>query len=69
MLSKQFSKYESDATKLIKEMRDKNPQLEQSQRDGRFRLWDKEPISLDNMARDKESRIKQQPYVYQSNEH
>lgn len=66
MLSKQFSKYESDATKLIQEMRDKNPGLEASQREGRARLWDKEPISLDTMARDNESRIKQQPYVYQS---
>jgi hypothetical protein len=69
MLSKQFSKYESDATKLIKEMREKNPELEASQREGRARLWDKEPISLDNMARDNESRIKQQPYVYQNKEH
>jgi hypothetical protein len=69
MLSKQFSKYESEATKLIQEMKEKNPQLEAQQREGRARLWDKEPISLDNMARDKASRVQQQPYVYQSNEH
>lgn len=68
MLSKQFSQYESEATKLIQEMRNKNPNLEASQREGRARLWDKEPINLDATARDNESRIKQQPYVYQSKE-
>ena len=65
-LSKQFSQYESDFTKFIKELKTKNPQLDTDQRAGRALLWDKQPIDLDQRARAEESRVKQQPYVYQN---
>lgn len=63
---KKFSNYESEATQLVQELREKNPQLEAQQLAGRALLWDKTPIDLDKTARDKESRIKQRPYVYQN---
>ena len=64
--TKQFQKYESEITQFIKEMKVKNPGLEESQRAGRALLWDRKPIELDQQARDLESGIKQQPYVYQN---
>ncbi|MFZ6844327.1 DUF3460 family protein [Undibacterium sp. RuTC16W] len=64
--SKQFSLYESEATQFIKSLKQANPALEQSQRDGRALLWDKAPTDLDTQQRSKESRIEQQAYVYQN---
>ncbi len=64
--SKQFSHYESEITKFIRELKEKNPQLEESQRAGRALLWDKTPIDLDLQERTKDSRVDQQPYVYQN---
>ena len=66
--SKQFSGYESEITKFISDLKDKNPQLEQQQLAGRALLWDKTPIDLDSQQRTQNSRVAQQPYVYQ-NEH
>ncbi|MBC3869048.1 DUF3460 family protein [Undibacterium oligocarboniphilum] len=64
--SKQFSLYESEATNFIQSLKGANPKLEQSQRDGRALLWDKAPIDLDQQKRNLESRVAQQPYVYQT---
>jgi hypothetical protein len=64
--SKQYQQYESDITKFIKELKEKNPEIEIKQRNGRALLWDKAPIDLDSMKRAKESVVKQQPYVYQN---
>ncbi len=64
--SKQQTGYVSDFTKFITELKQKNPSLEEKQRAGRALLWDKAPINLDARRRDEESRIKQQPYVYQN---
>jgi hypothetical protein len=64
--SKQVSQYESEATLFLKELKQNNPTLEQKQREGRALLWDKAPIDLDARRRTEESRIKQQPYVYQT---
>lgn len=65
-LLKQHSRYESEITRFIKELKEKNPQLEEQQREGRARLWDKEPLDLDARRRTEESRVKQQAYVYQN---
>jgi len=65
-LSKQFSRYESEITGFIKELKQKNPKLEEQQRAGRALLWDKTPIDLDARQRAEESRVKQQAYVYQN---
>jgi hypothetical protein len=61
-----FSQYESDFTKFLKELKQKDPELEQKQRAGRAIFWDKAPIDLDARKRADESRVKQQPYVYQN---
>ena len=65
-LTKQFQKYESDFTRFIKELKQKDPLLEEKQREGRALLWDKSPIDLDTRDRTNESTVQQQPYVYQN---
>jgi hypothetical protein len=65
-LSKQFSQYQSEATKFIDGLKQANPLLEQNQRDGRALLWDKTPIDLDIQRRNAESQVQQQAYVYQN---
>ncbi len=64
-LTKQFQKYESEMTLFIKSLKAKNPGIEESQRAGRALLWDKKPVELDQQARDRESSVPQQAYVYQ----
>jgi Protein of unknown function (DUF3460) len=64
--SKHNSQYESDFTRFLKDLKQKDPTLEEKQRAGRAILWDKAPINLDDRQRAEESRVKQQPYVYQT---
>jgi len=64
--SKQQTRYVSDFTKFLDELKQKDPTLEEKQRAGRALLWDKAPIDLDSRKRAEESRVKQQPYVYQT---
>jgi Protein of unknown function (DUF3460) len=63
---KQHRMYESDHTKFIKSLKEQNPAMEVGQQQGRSLLWDKAPASLEEIARAKESAIKQQAYVYQT---
>ncbi|HEY5801620.1 MAG TPA: DUF3460 family protein [Burkholderiaceae bacterium] len=63
---KQHRMYESDHTKFIKSLKEQNPAVEAGQQQGRALLWDKAPASLDDIARNNESAIKQQAYVYQN---
>ncbi len=65
-LSKQFNLYESEHTLFIKELKAKNPGMEEGQRAGRALLWDKAPTSLADQDKGKESRVQQQAYVYQN---
>jgi hypothetical protein len=66
-LISQFNKhYESEATQFLNQLKQKNPQLEESQRAGRALLWDKEPTDLDQQRRANESCVKQRAYVYKS---
>lgn len=64
--TKQYQKYESEITQFISELKQKNPALEQQQREGRALLWDKAPLDLDLKERAQESTVKQQAYVYQN---
>ncbi len=66
IFSKQFTQYESEITKFISELKQKNPKLEEQQREGRALLWDKAPIDLDQRDRAQDSRVPQQAYVYQN---
>ncbi|HEU4851332.1 MAG TPA: DUF3460 family protein [Telluria sp.] len=63
---KQHSLYESDHSLFIKKLKEQNPHLEEEQRKGRALLWDKAPLTLDEQQRRADSRVKQQPYVYQT---
>jgi hypothetical protein len=63
---KQFQLYESDHTLFIKALKEKNPRIEQGQKEGRLLLWDKAPTSLNEQERQQESRVRQQAYVYQT---
>lgn len=65
-LTKQHQLYESDHTLFIKALKAKNPAIEQGQQEGRSRLWDKAPVSLDEQQRQLASAVKQQAYVYQN---
>ncbi|HWV62689.1 MAG TPA: DUF3460 family protein [Oxalicibacterium sp.] len=66
MFSKQHYNYQSEITQFINDLKEKNPNLEASQRAGRSLLWDKAPLDLDQMDRTNASRVKQQAYVYQN---
>jgi hypothetical protein len=66
LLFKQHRMYESEHTQFIKGLKDKNPSIEAGQQQGRSLLWDKAPATLDEQARQRESRIAQQAYVYQN---
>lgn len=64
--TKQYQSYQSDLTKFITELKEKNPNLDAQQRAGRALLWDRAPIDLDERKRADASRVKQQAYVYQN---
>ena len=57
--------YKSDVTQFIDSLKQRDPQLEERQRQGRSLLWDK---AIDRQAQQeyKESRVDQKPYVYQT---
>jgi hypothetical protein len=57
--------YTSDVTSFIEEMKAKRPTLEDEQRRGRSLLWDRH-IDLGSELEHDESRVRQQPYVYQT---
>jgi hypothetical protein len=55
--------YKSDATQFIDNLKQRDPQLEARQREGRSLLWDR---SQDRAAQQEfsEARVPQQAYVY-----
>ncbi len=55
--------YESDATKLIRDLLKEKPQIAEEQKKGRALWWDKK-ITQDDIKRAQESRVKQRAYVY-----
>jgi hypothetical protein len=59
------AEYESDITRFLRELKEKEPDLERAQRDGRAIWWDK-ALDPDQLERWQESKVPQQPYVYQS---
>ncbi|MGA0882661.1 MAG: DUF3460 family protein [Burkholderiaceae bacterium] len=58
--------YESETTQFLADLKLAKPHLEQSQREGRAKLWDKDPIDLDAVERAQRARVPQKPYVYQT---
>jgi putative IMPACT (imprinted ancient) family translation regulator len=57
--------YESEFTQFLKQYKEKHPDVEQRQREGRARLWDK-PLDPDLLEGFKQAKVPQRPYVYQN---
>jgi hypothetical protein len=57
--------YKSDVSAFIDELKANRPTLEDEQRAGRSLLWEKR-IDREAETENRESRIAQQPYVYQT---
>lgn len=57
--------YESDITQFLKNYKKEHPDVEQRQREGRSRLWDK-PQDPELAEAFKQSKVPQRPYVYQN---
>jgi hypothetical protein len=57
--------YESDITRFLHELKEKQPELERKQREGRSIWWDKE-LDPEQLQRWQESKVPQRPYVYQT---
>ena len=59
--------YQSDITQFLNQLKQQQPTLEEEQRRGRALLWDKQPLDLEERARQQTSRVKQTSYVYYQN--
>jgi len=57
--------YESDITKMMRELLLEKPHIVEEQRKGRALWWDHKQ-EQDTLKRDRDSKVKQQPYVYQT---
>jgi hypothetical protein len=57
--------YKSDVSQFIDSLKQRDPQLEERQRQGRNLLWDKD---IDRQAQGewREANVPQKPYVYQT---
>ena len=58
--------YTSEITQFLQHYKSEHPDVEQRQRDGRARLWDK-PQDPELTEGFKQARVRQSPYVYQNN--
>jgi hypothetical protein len=56
--------YISDFTKFLQDLKDKNPDLDRQQREGRAIWWDKD-VDPELYKRFRESTLPQPAYVYQ----
>ena len=59
--------YESDATRMIRELLAEQPAIVDEQKQGRALWWDRR-LDLDLLRRERESRVAQKAYVYQNEE-
>jgi Protein of unknown function (DUF3460) len=57
--------YESELTKMMRDLLDQKPEIVEEQRKGRSLWWDKK-LDRDELARSQASRVNQKPYVYQT---
>ncbi len=58
-------RYESEITRFLRELKEKNPEIDRGQKVGRSIFWDKN-IDSDLYRRYEESDVPQQAYVYQT---
>lgn len=57
--------YESDITRFLRELKDRNPDLDREQREGRAIWWDRD-VDPDLYKRFEQSTLPQPAYVYQA---
>jgi len=57
--------YESDATRMIRELLAEKPAIVDEQKQGRALWWDRR-LDLDLLRRERESSVAQKGYVYQT---
>ena len=57
--------YKSDVTQFIDSLKQRDPQMESRQRQGRFLLWDRQ-IDRQEQKDEVAGTVAQQPYVYQT---
>ncbi|HEU4459844.1 MAG TPA: DUF3460 family protein [Methylibium sp.] len=57
--------YRSDVTEFIDTLKQRDPQLEERQRQGRGLLWDRS-TDREQAEAARAARVAQQPYVYQT---
>jgi len=57
--------YESDLTRMIRELLLEKPHIVQEQKKGRALWWDRK-LDTEELKRTRESSVKQQAYVYQN---
>ena len=55
--------YESDLTKFMRDLFDKNPRLAEAQKQARAIWWDKK-VDFEDLKRTRESRVPVRGYVY-----
>lgn len=60
--------YESEVTQLVRNLVREKPQIVEEQKKGRSLWWDRK-LDLDLLRRWRQSRVKQQGYVYQTGDH
>jgi hypothetical protein len=58
--------YESEITQFLRSLKQERPHLDSAQQQGRLLLWDQDPIVLDETGRTLQVRVRQKPYVYQT---
>ncbi len=59
--------YESDATRMIRELLEARPEIAEEQKKGRSLWWDRK-LDLDLLRREGESTVAQKGYVYQTDQ-
>jgi hypothetical protein len=57
--------YESDLTRMIRDLLRDKPHIVQEQKKGRALWWDRK-LDLEDQKRTRESSVQQQAYVYQN---
>jgi hypothetical protein len=55
--------YESEITRLLREVVEENPEVEKSQREGRDIFWDRK-VDFDAQERQRRSEVPMKGYVY-----
>lgn len=59
-----MARYQSEFTQFLDELKSEKPHLEADQQAGRALLWDKEPLSTEDLRRAQVAKLKQRAYVY-----